>query len=1040
MTSLTDKPASAPAAPDDAKTTPEGIWSRLHFDRRDRVLLELVDDVLAHPSSSLKRLLAPYLHPHGIKEMAAPRELRIAYATARLMGSLEADQVEQRLAALRSLRDEVLVTAESGLEKNTARVLLQIMKDLVRAGGDPRRRLELAHDFRAAVTGKPRVVRRLLAERHLLEMPEAQNQIAFDDHVHDASTKGRKSPTHLVLDAWIKGIRRLTVVHYHFVRQETAAELLEAAAVMGLAADIAVECMARQGERPVKLLWTPEGLTEPWSFAAFLGRPEVRRFMDEGRAVSARWRDNALALLAAFNERHGPKLRAATGLPLPPPAAEAFLAFVGAGQPSAYHLARYIHELALPLLEARAGELAHLPGDGPEWKALGEACDALEVEALLGGCLSRRANPEITPPDAAAPGEALPERLGQSPAALARRLAGLHRPARLTLVAAELRQQDVLPALFACQGAVTHLEIFNLRVFETLPQSTDGSLELLAACNAGDVAAVKRLLVAAAASASQAGEADAAARLLELRQEAAGLCDAYRRAPLGARLGSDSAGRSTRSHGMGLVVADTLPARARAHLARRMHSPRESLRRAIPVGVAVTPRLSALPDAFTPGPCTRLLRRLRELPGLRLAGHRWRLSWIVRRHYKATPETANIHTLGGIQETTGDRLAAETTRRRARLQWRYVSGTLKNTLKILVGFGVAAASFAAVNSWWVLAYGGACIWFGITGLRNIIQAAIGCGGLHRSPMLALTDYVSVDRIADSLFYTGFSVPLLDILVRKLLLDQALGITTATNPLALFAVMALANGLYLASHNLYRGLPTAAAVGNLFRSILSIPLALGINHGLALALRLSGAAAPEAALEPFAAIVSKFASDCVAAGIEGLADRTRYVRLRIRDYRDKCRQLYEAQGQIERAYPDADAASLLEAPKTLMAELRQRRGDLEKIVIVNALDFLYFWMHQPQARPVLAKTMRAMTLEERRVFLLSQDVLLREKEISRLLIDGLVGRNFAPALAFYLSSFRRYLADMRRLAERFPPAASQSLENTAPGRRKDQELP
>ncbi|WP_428561569.1 MAG: hypothetical protein ACP59X_19225 [Solidesulfovibrio sp. DCME] len=1028
MTPPVPEPAAAPR-PVRPAAGDGGLFGRLHFDRGDRRLLELVDEVLAKPSTSLRRLLAPYLHPHGIKEMAAPPAMRIAYATARLLGSLEADQAEARLSALRSLRDEVLFSAASALQKNTARVLLQIMKELVRAGGDARRRLELAHDFRTAAQGKPRVVRRLLAERHLLEMPEAWNQLAFDDHVHDANSKGRKSPTHLVMDAWIKGIRRLTVVHYHYVRQDTAAELLEAAAIMGMEADIAIECLTRHEGRVVKLLWTPVGLGEPWRFAAFLGRPNVRRFMEEGRALALRWRDHALALLEAVNDRHAPALREAVGLALPRLSPEDFLAFIGTGQPSVLHLARFVHDAASRVLDAETPDL-----DDPEArKAHLARRDAVEVETLLTGMLSPKANPGIRPPDEPAPDEAPPERLTQSPAALARRLGHLHRDNHLTLVVTEISRADALTVLFSCHGAITHLELFNLRVFETEGRSSEDALELLTALGAGDVSAVKRRLVAAANQAEAAGDTAAAARLLELRQEAAPLCAIYRHAPLGVRLGSDSAGRSTRTRGMGLVVADTLPVGARRHLARRAGHPRQSLRRAIPVGAAVTPRETALADAFTPGPLTRLLRRLRELPGLRLSGYRWRRTWLWRRTYKADARTANIHTLGGIQETASERLAEEAGQRRARFRWRYVNGNFKNTLKILTGFAVAAASFAAVNSWWVLAYGGACIWFGITGLRNLFQAAVGCGGVRRSPLVVWRDYVSADRIADSLFFTGFSVPLLDILVRLALLERGLGITTATNPLALYAVMALANGLYLASHNLYRGLPTAAAVGNLFRTILSIPLALALNQALAAVLAGAGVASPQAALEPFAAIVSKCASDSVAAAIEGLADRTRYVRMRIRDYRHKCRQLFEAHAQLERAYPDADATRLLETPKALIASLRERRGDLEKIVIVNALDFLYFWMHQPQARPVAERTIRGMTLEERRIFLLSQDVLLREREISRLLIDGLVGRNFAPALAFYLSNARRYLDDMRALAERYPPAASLSLENTLPGR-------
>jgi len=241
-------------------------------------------------------------------------------------------------------------------------------------------------------------------------------------------------------------------------------------------------------------------------------------------------------------------------------------------------------------------------------------------------------------------------------------------------------------------------------------------------------------------------------------------------------------------------------------------------------------------------------------------------------------------------------------------------------------------------------------------------------------------------------------------------------------------MALANGLYLASHNLIRGLPQAAAVGNLFRTVLSIPLALGINALLATVLTTYGFAAPEAALQPYAAIISKFASDCVAAIIEGLADRARFVHMRLRDYKDKFKQLFDTYSLLELLYPQEDATRLLETPKTLIANLGGEKRDLDKILIVNALDFLYFWMYQPRARTVLERALRAMSLEERRVFLLSQYVLLREKEISRLFIDGLVGKKFARALSFYLSHAHRYLDDIQRLARKYPAAETLSLEN------------
>jgi len=114
----------------------EGKIPKILFDREDHELLVIVDEVLSRDKSReyIKNLLNPYLHPHGIKEMAASRELRIAYAVAHLLNSLEVGEARERLSSLRALRDEVLFSAKTHLRMNTARVLIQIMKRLVRSG------------------------------------------------------------------------------------------------------------------------------------------------------------------------------------------------------------------------------------------------------------------------------------------------------------------------------------------------------------------------------------------------------------------------------------------------------------------------------------------------------------------------------------------------------------------------------------------------------------------------------------------------------------------------------------------------------------------------------------------------------------------------------------------------------------------------------------------------------------------------------------------------------------------------------------------
>ena len=203
-----------------------------------------------------------------------------------------------------------------------------------------------------------------------------------------------------------------------------------------------------------------------------------------------------------------------------------------------------------------------------------------------------------------------------------------------------------------------------------------------------------------------------------------------------------------------------------------------------------------------------------------------------------------------------------------------MNGTLKNALKVLIGFIPAFATFFLTKDWWLLAYFGAFIWFGITGLRNILQSVLGAGGIRRSPLLKWDSYVSWDRLADSLLYTGFSVPLLEYLVKTVILDRSFDINTATNPVLLYTFMAAANGLYISSHNIWRGLPRGAIIGNLFRSLLSIPLAIGLSATIGSVLgRDSTWSTWSAVLQRWAAIISKAASDFVAGFIEGLADRT-----------------------------------------------------------------------------------------------------------------------------------------------------------------------
>lgn len=515
-----------------------------------------------------------------------------------------------------------------------------------------------------------------------------------------------------------------------------------------------------------------------------------------------------------------------------------------------------------------------------------------------------------------------------------------------------------------------------------------------------------------------AAKADRLSKMRHILGDMQSLLSFYAKTPIGTRVGSDSVGRAHGLSGMGLAVMSTLPARAQ-HEFRRHPGTRE----VIPIATE-----TALVTTWTPRHShirviDSALRLLRRIPGLREFGFERKEQHQVLPSATVLAAKGNVITLGGMPEARGNGFSLrprEEASSRPALRWRNLSTGIRDILKVLLGLIPAFLSFRLTKHWWLLAYFGAFIWFGVTGLRNVLQSIVGGGGIVRSELLKWRDLVRWGRVADSLLYTGFSVPLLDWLVKSVILRRGLGVTTATAPLILYSVMALANGTYLFSHNMFRGLPRAAAFANFFRSILSIPVAFAFNAVLFQLLRGAGhdAVAANVTLESWAAVIGKVASDTVAAVIEGAADRNVNVSVRFRDYKEKIGKLLEVHGRLEAMFPAVDVVESLASPKEFFRTVGREALELETHQIVNALDLMYFWMYQPRARLAFEAQLAALSPEERRIILLTQRLLERKRPVSEMFLHDLVGRNFSPPLAFYLDNLAAYLHDMRALAAKY----------------------
>ncbi|MBU1535770.1 DUF4383 domain-containing protein [Myxococcota bacterium] len=1005
------------------------------FDKEDYSLLETVTHILDHNDlpPHLASLLDTRLHPKGIKELCAPQSQRIAMAMMGLLGTLKQGTAQDRLVALRAVHAETLHENTTTMTHNRARVLMRIMKRVVRCKDDHEQQLRLIHDFRQTATGKPRTVRRMLDRYHLFEMPEDWNQLAFDHHVHDANTKGRKTPTHMVMDAWIKGIRFLGIIYYNFIRPEVAEEILEAAAILGIEARIGVEMGAVLHNTSVQLVWSPVGFLDRRDFVDFLKKPQVVEFMEEGKKVWKYREAKILHLLEYYNSTLRTELAEYYGFDPQPISAHRFLQFVARGQASPIHLAEYIHRDLLPLIRARANELIK-----ERDSSRGKNKVVNKILNDLDDLTTKKIHREILLPalstieewdtnDLAEP----PEIMNHSIPELLAIVESLPCRSFITLNPTDMSAGDVIESLYLGEGKITHLEIYNSKDWTNdciADRIKINKIRLL--LNQQNVVELKKLVHQCLSIEDAKGENKdplRAAQLKKITTDLPRFLSFYQGKRLKSRMGSDSIGRSMTTPGMGLVVLPTLPWRSRRKIMSKSW-------RLLPVSVTPLRRVTSVvgnDEARRRYRVSMQTENSRENPFRKNTFVTWEFA-VNTTTLTDKKDQGNIATLGGMPQKTSNQLLKSGAYRKERKSHRIIGYFNKSLLifgKIFLGFIPAFLTFYFTKDWWLLSYFGAIIWFSITGLRNIVQSVVGGGGLFRSSMLRWKDFVSWDRVADSLLFTGFSVPLLDLLVKDLLLSRTFGVTPTTNSLLLFTVMALANGTYISSHNIFRGLPLTAVVGNFFRTILSIPVAIALNAALLYTLLMLNVPGPAVQIQLFlwAAVLSKFASDLVAAIIEGTADRRANLSLRLSDYREKLQAINKSYSNMETLFPHCNLPELMGTPEVFAQKLLSENPKILKGMVINSLDLLYFWMYQPRGETALKKKLKNLEAEELTALSQYVSILKCKRLVSQQILNGLLGTRFEKPLAFYLYRADQYLAAFSRLtALRFKEIEAQGL--------------
>lgn len=749
------------------------------------------------------------------------RRISIAEAYLAVVRDLDSKKSKARLRALRAMVDASLHAKTLDMPLNTARVQMALIKAAVKSRDDHRAQLEALHDFSKASYGQPQVVRRLLDRLGLPELPETgaplrELGLGYDTHVHDTATSGRKNPTQLLLDAFIKGLSELTIAYNGVHARSLMEEGIEAGRILGIRVRTGIEfSLNAQGERFHYMAVLPP----------FDHGEELRRFLEaRGRLLkplyagleeSQERRVEAIRrLVADFNERAVPELN--QGFPelkayrvkrlkMRELAEEIPLASL-----SREHLGEFLYRRYRPVLFRRVlylkaqrdkARLDHRARRLSEWDfgIIDERYRRLRAEyrSLSPETLRARFFADAAAADYASAFDDL-GRIRRLLDAADCRLRLLHPLEHGAAKAARLLESQ--------RGLLDEIEVYNMR--DSVKRDP------------GEISELCRLV---------------SAEIERARREGARVPE-----PL---IGSDATGRNPAIPGMGFVRGSDLAGRYRTrYLRRRVALPQsvcallasaEAARRAGGAAGAEAP--SAPPPA-----------------ALRVEG---------RRRPPRTPD-ATVYSMGkvspGIVNRVGDGEDPEPDLVPPARALRYLNPLLVNFLHGLVGFLVAERFVGPYY---------AALWLGITGFRNAIADLVALRGTRLSQWTLRS--VNFDNIARSLFWTGFSVPILGFVKSRFDLVWPLAATGLLYEASKFFFISFSNGLYLASHNKLRGFDRRVIRANIFRSVIAWPFAtLSAPLGDAVGIP--------------SIVQAKIWSDVVAGFIEGGNKYLATLRLRRRD--------------------------------------------------------------------------------------------------------------------------------------------------------------
>lgn len=770
----------------------------------------------------------PESHPRGFIKKFRKRRISIVESYVKIIGFLESDKYNERLEALKLLARHVLHSRSLEMPLNTARVQLALMKEAVKNRNNKRVQLERLRDFSISSFGKPKFIRKYLKELNIIEVPETGQQLkdlymGWDSHVHDNSSYGRKTPTQLIIDAFIKGISQLTVVYNTLSDPEIIKEAIDACHILGITVNIGLEFYIGGKDKRFHYIYLLPHFENEKELNHYLEskKEDLNVFV---RGLEEARKNRILAITDAilnFNLNHLPKInngyQKGSIYYLEKLSLKDINEIIPIKHATRMHLGEFLYTKYQPVLFNRVLQLKaqkkwsdHLYKNNrisrQEYINIQNRYEAARKEY-------RELNPETLRLKYFANSKAINE----LPAVFSRLKDAFKRE--------EYRKniKIIHPLEHGFTHAVTlilenyryigHAEIYNMhdsiyRDYNELKRFAT-FLDLL---NRGNFKPLMDFLNE---------------HHIEVDKNRLKQCTTFCSGePIIPACGSDSTGRATYVPGMGFIF--------RKDLVKKQY-----------------------PD---------YLKNHYTLPGF--------ISRMIAKNMGK--ETDEIISMGKVKEIPPHEIGDEKLVQPIPVKqaWRYIHPATKNMIYILIGF---------IPAYLTVGWGYSLIWFGITFIRNAIADII--SGRGYQPKEWHLKNIDFDNLSHSLFWTGFSVPLLGLVKNQFDLLYPFHPAGFLFEFAKFFFICIANGLYISAHNTFRGFDRTTIRINFFRSLLAWPFATIF--------------APVGNLLSVPSIVqAKFWSDFVAGLIEGGGKFNQRIKLRKRDLKELFPHIRSGNPQIK----------------------------------------------------------------------------------------------------------------------------------------------